>query len=387
MRLLFVHSPSPFPSRTYTLQWRAGMKLLMVSKLAMSSRAVRTITKYCEIGRSLGHEVAIFGEKQPDLSALDFSMDVKGFDFAIFVVYMPFDFPDLPYLAALLDGMPKERRVVIDCVGRYNETIRVEHDFNHLEMMEGHQGWEWIEAFQAVAGRVLQPTLTPRRNDVTSFLFHGYDPAAVARPYRSAAEAAAAWATDRPRKTYGIAYVGNNWQRWTQVRAFLEKLEPIRNEVGRICLVGWDWARRPDWAAQLGIRGADVDPDLLARLGVETRDAIPFTAVRDFLAQASFSPVFQRPLFNELGLVTNRTFETFTCDTVPLVFLPKALAETIYGPGVGPLVVGDNVADHLHDVTRVPERYWQAVLEVRRHLSEHHSFRRRFAELVTLLEK
>jgi hypothetical protein len=363
------------------------MRVLLVSKLAQSSRAVSTIVKYAEAAGEIGHQVAVFGEKDSDFPGLEFSLDVAAFDVAIFVVYMPFDFPDLPYLATLLDGVPKERRIVIDCLGRYNETIRVEHDFNHLEKMEGHQGWEWIEAFQAVAGRVLQPTLTPRRDDVTSFLFHGYDPAAVARPYRSAAEAATAWAADRPRKTYGIAYVGNNWQRWTQVRAFLEKLEPIRNEVGRICLVGWDWARRPDWAAQLGIRGADVDPDLLARLGVETRDAIPFAAVRDFLAQASFSPVFQRPLFNELGLVTNRTFETFTCDTVPLLCLPKTLAETIYGPGVGPLVVGDDVADHVRDVMRRPERYWQAVLEVRRHLGEHHSFRRRLGELMAMLEK
>ena len=186
------------------------MRVLLVSKLAQSSRAVSTIVKYAEAAGEMGHQVAVFGEKDSDFPGLEFSLDVTAFDVAIFVVYMPFDFPDLPYLATLLDGVPKERRIVIDCLGRYNETIRVEHDFNHLEKMEGHQGWEWIEAFQAVAGRVLQPTLTPLRDDVTSFLFHGYDPGAVARPFRTPAEAAAAWATDRPRKTYVIAYVGNN---------------------------------------------------------------------------------------------------------------------------------------------------------------------------------
>src|SRR5262249_52433448 len=153
---------------------------------------------------------------------------------------------------------------------------------------------------------------------------------------------------------------------------------PVRNELGRVCLVGWDWGRRPDWAVQLGIRGADVDPELLARLNVETRDAIPFSDVRDFLGQARFAPLFHRPLFNELGLVTNRTFETFAADPVPLVFLPKTLAETIYGPDVGPLVVAESVADHVRDVIRHPERYWHAVLEVRRHLGAYHSFRRRF---------
>jgi hypothetical protein len=360
----------------------------LVSKLAQSSRAVSTIVKYAETAQAMGHEVAVFGERDGDFPGVQFSLDVKAFDFAVFVVYMPFDFPDLPYLARLLDGMPKERRTVIDCLGRYNDTIRVEHDFNHLEKMEGHQGWEWIEAVQAVAGRVLQPTLTPLRDDVTPFLFHGFDPAAVARSYRSAGEAARAWAGEEGQgKKYGIGYVGNNWQRWTQVRAFLEGLEPIRKELGRIRFVGWDWGKRPDWAVQLGIRGADVDPELLARLKVETQDAIPFTAVRDFLGQARFTPVFHRPLFNQLGLVTNRTFETFTCDTLPLLFLPKTLAERIYGPDVGPLVVGENVADHLREVGRQPERYWEAVLAVRRHLGEHHSFHRRLTELVTMLEK
>ena len=35
-----------------------------------------------------------------------------------------------------------------------------EHDFNHLEKMDGHQGWEWIEGFKAVTDKIVQPTLT-----------------------------------------------------------------------------------------------------------------------------------------------------------------------------------------------------------------------------------
>ncbi len=123
------------------------MKLLLISKLARSSRAINTIAQYSRVAGKLGHEIAVFGEKQLDFPELQFSLDVHAFDIAIFIIYMPSDFPDLPYLANLLDGMPKSRRVIIDCSGRYNETIRVEHDFNHLEKMDGHQGWEWIEAF------------------------------------------------------------------------------------------------------------------------------------------------------------------------------------------------------------------------------------------------
>ena len=360
------------------------MNILIISKLATSARAVNTIAQYGKVASDLGHTVAVFGEKQSEFPDIRFSLDVSAFDVAVFIVYMPSDFPDLPYLASLLDGMPKSRRVIIDCSGRYNETIRIEHDFNHLEKMDGHQGWEWIEAFQSVADRVLQPTLTPRRDDVGSFLFHGYEPGGVVRPSDSPTEAAKRWSRG---KRYGVAYVGNNWQRWTQMRRFLEATVPIRQELGAIALVGWDWKRRPDWALQMGIQGADVDPEFLQRLDVETRDAIRFMAVREFLSDALFAPIFQRPLFNELGLVTGRTFETFLSDTIPLVMLPERLADAIYSSAVQPLLPRNDIASWLRDVMRNPEPYWEAIASVRKHLAAHHSYRQRLAELVALLER
>jgi hypothetical protein len=297
---------------------------------------------------------------------------------------MPSDFPDLPYLANLLDGIPRSRRVIIDCSGRYNETVRIEHDFNHLEKMDGHQGWEWIEAFQSVADRVLQPTLAPRRDDVGSFLFHGFDPAAVVRAFRTGAEAAQHWS--RGAQRYGIAYVGHNWQRWSQVRRLLEAVATTSPSPGPVTLVGADWKQRPDWAVQLGIKGVDVDPDLLQRLGVEVCDGIPFTEVRQFLSNARFSPIFHRPLFNALRLVTNRTFETFLADTLPLVMLPEDLAEAICGPDVRPLVPDDDIGGRLADMMDNPEPYWEAALRVRHYLAEHHSYRQRMRELAALLQ-
>jgi hypothetical protein len=386
VKLLFVTRPNA-SARIYAMKWRSGMKLLLVSKLSHTARAVNTTAKYVEAGRALGHEVAVFGEQQSEPPALPASLDVKKFDFAVFVVYVPSDFPDLPYLAQLLDGIPKERRVIIDCTGRYNETVRVEHDFNHLEKMEGHQGWEWVEGFRAVSDRILQPTLHPLRDDVRPFLFHGFDPRAVAKPYESAREAARAWMGDNsPAREYGVAYVGTNWQRWSQVRRFLEAIEPLRADLGRLCLVGWDWDKRPDWAVQMGIQGVDTDPELLKRLGVETKPAIPYDQFIPFLGQARFSPVFHRPLFNQLGLVTNRTFETFCADVLPLLMLPDRYLEEIYGPAARPLAPGDDVAGRLRDVLRHPEAYWDAVLKTRAHLAREHSFARRFKELLAILE-
>lgn len=387
MKLLFVAQADPLTRRLYTLKWRSGMKLLVVSKLDRSARAVGTIANYIRAGRELGHEVALFGEPQSDPPALPASLDVKRFDFAIFVVYMPGDFPDLPYLARLLDGVPKERRVIIDCCGRYNESIRIEHDFNHLEKIDGHQGWEWLEGFQSVSDRILQPTLKPARDDVRSFLFHAFDPSSVVGGTRSAREAAKAWTgRNGAGKPYGVTYVGTNWQRWSQIRGFLEKVEPIREELGRIRLVGWDWEKRPDWAAQLGIQGVDVDPGLLSRLGVETHAAIPYDQVVESMSQARFNPVIHRPLYNHLGLVTHRTFETFCADTIPLLLLPEGLVEAIYGPAARGLMLTEDPAAQIRDMLCHPETYWEAVLETRRHLEQNHSVERRVRELVSLLE-
>src|SRR5512135_1466188 len=388
MKLLFVSSELvPSARSVYTMKWRFGMKLLLVSKLDRVAHAVSTITKYVQVGKALGHEVAVFGEQSSEEPTVPHSLDVKGFDFVIFVVYETKDFPDLPYLARLLDGVPRERRVVIDCLGRYNETIRVEHDFNHLEKLDGHQGWEWVEGIQAISDKILQPTLTPLRPDVRPFLFHAYDSAAVARPYGTPREAARAWLGDGgPRKPYGLVYVGHNWQRWSQVRRFLEAVEPLREELGPICLAGWRWDERPDWATELGLAGVDVDPALLKRLGVETRWPIPFNEVIDFMEQGRFCPIFHRPVFNHLGLVTTRTFETFCADTIPLLMLPDDLVEAIYGPAARPLAPGNDVAGRLRDMMRHPEVYWDALFEVRAHLARHHSYQQRFKELLAVLE-
>lgn len=362
------------------------MKLLFVSEFTRFARSTYALRKYAEVGRALGHEVALFGEQQQDAPGIPFSVDVKRFDFAVFVVHIAADFPDLPYLARLLDGIPKDRRAVIDCGGKYNDTLRVEHDFNHLEKLDGHQGWEWVEGFEAISDRILQPTLNPLRPNVRPFLFYGFDPRSVARPHASAREAAAAWANQNGgSKEYDLVYVGNNWQRWTQVRRFLEQIAPIRGQLGRLALVGWDWAKRPDWDVQLGLHGADVDPELLRSMQVETREAIPFDQVTAFTSNARFTPVFHRPLFDHLGLVTNRTFETFCADTIPLLMLPEHMVDAIYGPDARPLAPGEEVAARVQDMLRRPERYWDAVLKTRAHLAAHHSYEQRFRELEQIL--
>ena len=364
------------------------MKLLFVSKLDRFARAVSAITKYVQTGKALGHEVAVFGEQSSEITSVPYSLDVDKFDFAIFVIYGPWDFPDLPYLARLLDGMPKERRIIIDCTGRYNDTIRVEHDFNHLEKVDGHQGWEWIEGFQAVSDKILQPTLKPLRPDVHPFLFHGYDSSALVCSYNSPEEAAGAWNGDgAASKPYGMVYVGHNWQRWSQMSHFLEAVEPLKDRLGPICLRGWDWDKRPDWAIEHGLQGVDVDLALLQRLAVETGWGIPFDQVVELVSKGRFSPVLHRPLFNHLGLVTTRTFETFCSDTIPILMLPEHLVDAIYSADARPLAPREDIAGKLNDMMHQPEVYWDAVLKTRAYLAQHHSYHQRFKELLAILNR
>lgn len=358
------------------------MKLLLVTSVDPWVRSVSTVHKYVTAGRALGHDIAVYGEPHRELPTLPFTTDLDGVDLALFIVQVPSDFPDMPYLARLLDGIPRERRVAIDLWGRFNDTIRLEHDFNHLEKLDGHAGWEWRDAIQAVSDTILQPTLSPLRPDVGSFLFHAYDPASVVKPHRTAREATAAWAG----KPYGVAYVGSNWQRWEQVRHFLEGYASARDRVGPLCLTGWDWSARPGWAVQMGIMGVDTDPALLARIGVETRDGVRFDEVVGLLSQARFAPVFHRPLFRHLGIVTNRTFETFYADSLPVLVLPRDFVAAIYGKAALALVPGDDLAAHLDDALSRPEAYWDAVLQTRSHLGRHHSYAQRFRELAAFTQ-
>jgi len=347
------------------------MRALFVGKLDTAAHGVATLAKYVQIGRALGHEVAMFGEQPAHMQEIPFSTDVKKFDFAVFVVYQSDDFPDLPYLAQILDGIPGDRRVVIDPSGRYNDTIRVEHDFNHLERLDGHQGWEWVDAMKSVGGRVLQPTLKPRMPDAKSFLFYGFDPEAVAKP------------TD---KTYGLGYIGNNWQRWTQIQSFLEDLEPLSGELGKKRIVGWGWSALPEWPAEMGLKAVGIDYPLLQRQSFETWDTVPYHHVIGMNSQQRFTPIFKRPLFKELGLVCNRDFETFAGDTIPLLALPEELAVSIYGEVARPLVTGLRPKERVAEAMKNPQRFQGIVSEVRAHLAVEHSFKRRLETLAGILE-
>jgi hypothetical protein len=361
------------------------MKLLIVNGVDPWVRSVSTVQHYVTAGRAAGHDVAVYGEPHRDLPTIAFTTDLKGVDLALFVIQVPNDLPDMPYLARLMDGIPRERRVVVDLWGRYNDTIRIEHDFNHLEKFDGNFQWDWEETYHAISATILQPTLAPLRRDAKSFLFHAFDPGSVVKTYANAKEAAAAWRDATPaEKPYGVMYAGANWQRWEQVRAFLESYGAARRQVGKACLLGWDWGKRPAWAVDQGMAGIDTDPAFLAGLEVETKSGVRFDQIVPLLSTARFVPIFHRPLFRKLNYVTVRSFETFQVDALPVLMLPKDFVRDVYGPAAVTLVPNGDIGAHLLDALEHPEKYWDALLKTRGHLAQHHSFTQRLQDLDTL---
>ena len=52
--------------------------------------------------------------------------------------------------------------------------------------------------------------------------------------------------------------------------------------------------------------------------------------------------------------MTNRTFETFYADSIPVLMLPRDFVAAIYGEAALKLVPGDDVAAHLIDALKQP---------------------------------
>jgi len=271
------------------------VKLLFVSSLNRADGVSAIINEYIRVGEALGHKIALLGEPSADTPAVRSARDVSSFDFVIFVIRDASDLPGLPDLAHLLDRIPRDRRVVIDCFGRFNETVRVEGDSNHGEGTDRHEGWEWVEAIQAISSRILQPTPAPLRADVQPFLFYAYDGSTGPTGDGARREPRHASSGERRGKPYGVVYAGDSGPAASQLRDFLEAIQPVRDDLGPVCVAGRGWRRLAKRASENGAGGDDVDPGL-TRFGVETRKAIPSDELLDFIGQARFYPVFQRPL-------------------------------------------------------------------------------------------
>src|SRR5712691_4755932 len=349
------------------------MRLIFVHWVYEDRGSAQDLYNYREAARQLGHEVVIYGP--PELSSFHYSLDVGDNDAVVFICEWTtgLQYGDQLDWLRLVAQVPRRRRVVIDCDGKYNDVISVTGDYNHSDASASR---EWIEVCDSLSDKIYQATLHPLRPNVRPFLFHAYNPA-WERPL------------DFSAKEYGMYCVGNNWFRWRAMHRMLKALEPIREQVGRIGLVGHGWNSPAPWThPSLREDAYYTDPDYLAKLSVEVMPPIHFHQVIEGMSNGIFSPVIYRPLFDQLRLVTCRTFETLASNTIPLFTQDATYVEEIYGEEAVELVLTDErPQEKILDILHRPQHYAQIVKGIRRRLAEKHSYKARLQELIRIVEE
>ena len=365
------------------------MRLMFVYWRIGNAGSAQDILQYSRVARSLGHEVVMYAPEELG-SPFECSLDLESADAVIFVFeWNLYLFPGgdkkkgrmyrdglmgIGHLnvAKLFSRVPRQRRVILDCDGMYNDALQVDGDFNHVDADASRCR---TELYDSLSDKIFQPTYRPLRPNVRPFLFHAYD-SAWERPL------------DLDHKDYGMIYVGNNWFRWKELQRVLRAIEPIREQLGRAALVGQDWAAMPWWVqSPLREQAYFTDPDYLRRLDIELCGPITVDQVIPTMGTAIFNPVLIRPLFNHLSLVTCRTFETPAANTIPLFAQDADYVRAIYGERAVELVLRDGAAasEQILDILRRPEAYTQIVRDIRQHLAEKHSYAVRLQELVRIV--
>jgi hypothetical protein len=348
------------------------MRLMFVYWKLDDSGSAQTIHQLARAGRQAGHEVVLYAEPDPTYPT-ECSLDVESADAVVFLlewnIYLhnnePLD------IEGPMRRCPRDRRIVIDNDGMYNDALSVDGDYNHRSAEDARIR---TELYDRISDRIYQPTLHPFRPGVGTYLFHGYD--------STSEQSLPPGARD-----YGMIYVGSNWFRWRPMSRVLRSVEPIRERVGHIRLVGHDWTGAPWWIEPpLRDEAYQTDLGLLEGLGVEISPPVPVDQVVPTMSRALWNPVLARPTFNHLRLVHPRLFETPAAGTIPLFDLDEAHVKELYGDPALELVLGEDATERIADVLERPQHYATAVTRVRNHLKEHHSYDVRLRELVALVE-
>jgi glycosyltransferase involved in cell wall biosynthesis len=169
----------------------------------------------------------------------------------------------------------------------------------------------------------------------------------------------------------------------------LRAVAPVRDQVGRIGLFGFGWDALPAWASTLKMEDVyQVDYDYMKQLGVEAIPPVPFSQVIATMSRGVVNPVVYRPLFERLGMVTCRTFETPAAGTIPLFVLEPEYVRSIYGDEAAAELVlpAERREEKLVDVLRRPGHYAKIVHGIRQEFRRRHSPEARLRQLMEIIE-
>jgi hypothetical protein len=350
------------------------MNVLFVMEPRNNAGCTQALANYARVGEATGHTMALYGASDLDMPGMRLCTDVRAFGRVIYVFESELYRVKRLREVAMLGTIPRRHRYILDADAKYNPMLVVDgYDRNFLS--EGERG-RWLQFYDALSERVFQSTLAPAHNPrVRTLVFFGFDPSQVVAP------------ASAPPKQYDVLYVGHNWWRWKEVSAeLLPAFEQIRSQVGEIGFAGLWWDHVPEWAEAKGLGLAfQVDTSELRRLGIRVEPPVPFTEVVRKMSTGRVNIFSPRPLLRHLKYLTQRYFEEFCADTIPLLMLEPDFAEDIYGPAGRELVLQGRVAEKVLDALQRPDHYRAIVEDVRRHLIAHHSYHRRVDELIAAL--
>lgn len=351
------------------------MNILFVMKHRGNAGNIHAVADYMRVGKRYGHSVAILGDAQPWLPDLRFSSDITAFDAVVYLFESEIYRVKRLQEATLLARIPRSRRIVLDMDAMYNPmTVVDNYDRNHWNE---EQRAQWIEHFDALADRVMKPTLAPLSNPrAVSLPFYGYDPSLELDQ-------------GSVPKTYDILHVGHNWWRWRAISGhILPAIEQIRGEIGEIGFIGLWWDEPPVEGPEAGPAEAfRSDPEWLRRLEIQTSTAVMYNEVIRTMSSARINIFTQRPVLHHLKHLTLKYFEIFYADTIPLLLLDADHAESVYGPAGRELtLIPGRIPEKIGDALRRPDHYRSLVKDVRRHLAVHHSYDIRVGELIAAMQ-
>jgi hypothetical protein len=349
------------------------MRLIFVHWVVEDRGSAQDMYHYAAVAKKFGHEIVLYGQP-PAASTFNYSLDIDSADAVIFLNEWTTElqFGDRLDFARLLSRVPRQRRVIVDLDGKYNDVTKVVGDYNHPDSAASRH---WMEVCDSITDKIYQATLQPLLPNVRSFLFHAYSPT---------------WELplDFSGKQYGMYCVGNNWFRWRPMYRVLKAIEPVRQQVGRIGLAGAGWDTLAPWAnPTLAVEAYYSDHHYLAKLGVEVTPPVHFRQVIEGMSKGIFTPVIYRPLFDHLGMVTCRTFETPAANTIPLFTQGPDYVEAIFGEDALELILpNERPHEKILEILSAPERYAATVMAIRRRLAERHSYQVRLRELINIVQ-
>src|SRR5258706_1819200 len=144
------------------------MRIVFVHYLKTTGGSAQDIHSYMRVAEELGHEIVLYGHANG--SPFNYSTETSRSDALVFIFegITALQYGDNLDLTRLIAQVPRERRVVIDCDGGYNDAISFGGDLNHANPAASAR---LIEICNRLSAKIVQPMLHPRQTRAVTFLF------------------------------------------------------------------------------------------------------------------------------------------------------------------------------------------------------------------------